>query len=78
MDTNVLVYYGYNCYLEAAKPARLDTYNTDTIPTYSVDGRKYYNLHNVCARVASDTSFKEGYFFGAFSILPDTSFLLWS
>ena len=29
-------------------------------------------------RVASDTSFKEGYFFGAFSILPDTSFLLWS
>ena len=29
-------------------------------------------------RVASDTSFKEGYFFGDFSILPDTSFLLWS
>ena len=27
-------------------------------------------------RVASDTSFKEGYFFGAFSILPNTSFLL--
>ena len=32
----------------------------------------------ILRRVASDTSFKEGYFFGAFSILPDTSFLLWS
>ena len=32
----------------------------------------------VVHRVTSDTSFKEGYFFGAFSILPDTSFLLWT
>ena len=29
-------------------------------------------------RVTGATSFKEGYFFGAFSILPDTSFLLWT
>ena len=30
------------------------------------------------ARVTGATSFKEGYFFVAFSILPDTSFLLWT
>ena len=29
-------------------------------------------------RVTSDTSFKEEYFIGAISILPDTSFLLWT
>ena len=34
--------------------------------------------HSNLIRVTSDTSFKEGYFIGAFSILPDTSFLLWT
>ena len=35
-------------------------------------------LHWFINRVTGATSFKEGYFFGAFSILPDTSFLLWT
>ena len=37
---------------------------------------KIYQILSI--RVTSDTSFKEGYFIGAFSILPDTSFLLWT
>jgi len=39
---------------------------------------KDFTIASCIRRVASDTSFKEEYFFGAFSILPDTSFLLWS
>ena len=33
---------------------------------------------HVVIRVTGATSFKEGYFLGAFYILPDTSFLLWT
>ena len=46
--------------------------------------RPYNNIHTykkitlLSTRVTGATSFKEGYFFGAFSILPDTSFLLWT
>ena len=44
---------------------------------------KFYLEHRILTehtipRVTGATSFKEGYFFGAFSILPDTSFLLWT
>ena len=54
-------------------------YNLTTVSLHN--WRTYGEMRKVqysTVRVASDTSFKEEYFFGAFSILPDTSFLLWS
>ena len=36
------------------------------------------HVSGLYCRVTGATSFKEGYFFRAFSILPDTSFLLWT
>ena len=46
---------------------------------YSQGGSQVRNIYLLaCCRATGDTSIKERYFFGAFCILPDTSFLLWT
>ena len=56
---------------------RLPGHCTLALPLWA-HGNGWGWSYNGLFRVTSDTSFKEEYFIGAFSILPDTSFLLWT